>query len=216
LLMADFFTRTAERALQLVPVVGPDLTPLLAPSARTELVQPARDFAAGEPANISLSLNQMAQPRGRARAVAQEERSYERTEGEDESSKLSIQHEIGQIRGERRAAVGVNRSGFETMADNGRIPFEPRESDLDGIPSEAPNAGRGRVIRPTQAAMPGEKILAFERSAASVPPAIHVSIGRVEVRAITPPSPRITVRERKAAQRLSLEQYLSERNEGRR
>ena len=215
--MADFFTRTAERALRLAPVVGPDLAPLLAPSPRAELAQPAWNFAAGELANISLSLDQMAQPRGRARAVTQAQRSYERTEGLDESSKVFIQHEIDQIRGERRVAVGVNQSGFETTADNGRIPLEPRQTDLGRAQSEAPNAGREPVTRPAQMAMPSGEIYAFERSAgAPVPPAIHVSIGRVEVRAITPPSPRIAARERKASQRLSLEQYLRERNEGRR
>jgi hypothetical protein len=215
--MADYFTRTAERALRLAPVVRPDLAPLLAPSPRTEFAQPAWDFAAGEPANISPSLDQMAQPRGRVRAVTHEERSYERTEREGESSKLSNQHEIDQIHGERRVAAGVNQSGFETTADNGRLPVEPRQTDLGRAQSESPTAGREPVVtRPAQGAMPGGEIPAFQRSTAPVPPAIHVSIGRVEVRAITPPSPRITVRERKAAQRLSLEQYLSERNEGRR
>jgi hypothetical protein len=55
----------------------------------------------------------------------------------------------------------------------------------------------------------------FERFTA-VSPAIHVSIGRVEVRAVTAPAPRPSVPERRAAARLSLEQYLRERNEGRR
>jgi hypothetical protein len=215
--MADFFTRAAERALRLAPVVGPDLAPLLAPSPRAELAQPAWDFAAGELANISLSLDQMAQPRGRARVVTQAERSYERAEGEDESAKLSIEHEIDQIRGERRVAVGANQSGFETTADNGRrIPFESRQTDLGRAQSEASNAGREPVTRPAQMAMPEEEILTFVRSGAPMPPAIHVSIGRVEVRAIAPPSPRIAARERKVPQRLTLEQYLRNRHEGRR
>jgi hypothetical protein len=47
-------------------------------------------------------------------------------------------------------------------------------------------------------------------------PAIHVSIGRVEVRAIAAPPPRSAVGERKTARGLTLEQYLRERNKGRR
>jgi hypothetical protein len=214
--MTDFFTRTVERALGIAPVVRPDLPSLLAPSARAEGAQPG-NFTADDHANVSPSSDRLAQPRQPPRGGTRQERSQERTEGEDESSQVFIQHEIDQIRGERRVAVGVNQSGFETTADNGRIPFEPRQTDLGRAQSEAPNAGREPVTRPAQMAMPSGEIYAFERSAgAPVPPAIHVSIGRVEVRAITPPSPRIAARERKASQRLSLEQYLRERNEGRR
>jgi hypothetical protein len=47
-------------------------------------------------------------------------------------------------------------------------------------------------------------------------PAIHISIGRVEVRAVVAPAPAPQAIERKAPPRLSLDQYLRERNEGRR
>lgn len=47
---------------------------------------------------------------------------------------------------------------------------------------------------------------------------VHVSIGRIEVRAMTPPAsaPREHQRERRPAARLSLEEYLRQRNERRR
>jgi hypothetical protein len=47
-------------------------------------------------------------------------------------------------------------------------------------------------------------------------PAVQVTIGRVEVRAMLPPAPAPRIVERKAPARLTLEQYLRARNEGRR
>ena len=45
---------------------------------------------------------------------------------------------------------------------------------------------------------------------------MQVTIGRVEVRAMLPPAPAPRIVERKAPARLTLEQYLRARNEGRR
>jgi hypothetical protein len=50
------------------------------------------------------------------------------------------------------------------------------------------------------------------------PPTIQVTIGKVEIRAVTPPPAAAPQRsaERRAAARLSLDEYLRQRNEGRR
>jgi len=55
---------------------------------------------------------------------------------------------------------------------------------------------------------------AAARSASA--PAIHVTIGRVEVRAVTPPAPAVKPRRAAPSPSLPLEEYLKQRNEGRR
>mgnify|MGYP003576419487 FL=1 len=210
--MADFFTRTVERALGLAPVVRPDLAPLLSPSARAEGAQPAADFAAGEAANISRSANRPAQPRPPVRDGRGEERFHEPTEEQDESPN-PLQQEIDETGRQRRGGFAVERD-LQTMAEGEDIPFLRRQSDSAVAVLRAFDAQR-IVARPAQAANPAGEIPAVKDSGAASP-AIHVSIGRVEVRAIAAPPPRSAVGERKTARGLTLEQYLRERNKGRR
>ena len=72
------------------------------------------------------------------------------------------------------------------------------------------------VARPSPGTFWQTEIRALERAARAPVPPIQITIGRVDVRAVPLPPQRATVAERKAASRLSLEQYLRERNEGRR
>jgi hypothetical protein len=213
--MTDFFTRTVERALGIAPVVRPDLPSLLAPSARAEGAQPG-NFAADDRANVSPSSDRLAQPRRPPRGGTRQERSQERTEGEDEAPKLFLQNDIDGNSRERRSPAVVTQSEFQTTAHSDGIVFLDRQTDLSRAASQASVAASERsVARPVQAATAAGEIPAVKHPSAA-PPAIHVSIGRVEVRAISAPPARTTAGERKTARGLTLEQYLRERNEGRR
>jgi hypothetical protein len=50
----------------------------------------------------------------------------------------------------------------------------------------------------------------------SAPPAIHITIGRVEVRAVAPAAAAVAAPRAAGRPRLSLEDYLKERSGGRR
>ena len=83
---------------------------------------------------------------------------------------------------------------------------------------EAPPQSVSRETLVRQAARSAIADFAFSTAGRPETPAptIQVSIGRVEVRAVTPPAPTPRIVEKKAPPLLSLDQYLRQRNEGRR
>jgi hypothetical protein len=206
--MSDFFTRLAERTLGVEPVARPDSAPLVAAAPEKEGAG-APNAAAREEIDLRAfeRLDDFFGPeraqlerRGEAANVErQTSRSSDLTTPADSSprapSPASFAEEKISRANDHAASVGKNPAATEVASVFAR--HEP-------------------VIAPPAPQRGGQsESHGFERFTA-VSPAIHVSIGRVEVRAVTAPAPRPSVPERRAAARLSLEQYLRERNEGRR
>jgi hypothetical protein len=79
-------------------------------------------------------------------------------------------------------------------------------------PPSLPNARAGVLSTPANHTVP---TAAREGSAQAPPPTIEVTIGRIEVRAVTPPEPPPRPRERQAPPKMSLDDYLRAHNGGR-
>jgi hypothetical protein len=209
--MRDFFTRLAERTLGVEPVARPDIPPLIGSAPERDSVPPSEP----ESGLASISAEGGTEPR-----------IFDRS---DKSWPLEKPH--GPLEGRRqRASAEQQVFDNEPPRASARVAFEARDisSSDDGVggrrtqwknPAATEVASLFARHEPVIAPTAPQRIAlseprAFESSAAA-PPAIHVSIGRVEVRAVTAPSPP-NAAERRAPARLSLEQYLRERNEGRR
>ena len=124
-------------------------------------------------------------------------------------------------------------------------PFAGRQDETSIFPSEGLKAdreasrtpGKGLTIRPRIDPYQGvpEKLSAVSVAPLSVEensrpvadqysqsareaqvPSVHISIGRIEVRAITQPAPQPTPRPTRQQPRLGLDDYLRQRNEGKR
>lgn len=206
--MSDFFTRLAERTLGVGPVARPDFAPLVAAAPEKE--------GAGAPtaaAREEIGLRPFGRPDDPFGAErAQLERRGEAANVEQQTSRTSdlAVPADGSPRAQSPASLAaeeISRAG-DGAAKVGKNPAATEVASLF--------ARHEPVIAPPAPQRGGQsESRGFERFTA-VSPAIHVSIGRVEVRAVTAPAPRPSVPERRAAARLSLEQYLRERNEGRR
>jgi hypothetical protein len=206
--MSDFFSRLAQRTLGVEPVVRPDIPPLIGSAPE----------AGGAPPSAPES--DLARIAG---GEATEPRNFDRSE-----NSLRVEKPHGPLESRRQPAEA--EQVFQPPADRAFAADEPPSASLvsfearDISSADDGVGGRRAQFRKSPAATEVASLFArheaviappaFE-SFAAAPPAIHVSIGRVEVRAVTAP-PRPSAPERRAAARLSLEQYLRERNEGRR
>lgn len=217
--MADFFARLAERALGLAAVAQPDLPSMFAPAAQMETsaeVIAGRQNASAEratPANaapVTTSRNlppqaQSAPPIETARRDAGFHPplvNFRQAARDSSGQSFPIAVEDVNFKSERRRSID-DISGFDRA----------RSTAEDSRPKAV--SGERIIAPPERAAMPDPKAFAAVRTE-NAAPTIQVSIGRVEVRAVTPPAQTQRVVERKAPAILSLDQYLRERNEGRR
>jgi len=215
--MADFFTRLAERALGVAPVAAPDLPPMFAPAPPATEVS-AQTAAPRQLAGIAADSEQVSVPATRIENT----RSRRPAESAREASRR---------RDELRPPLVAMRAPFDPMKDtvfSFRHPeeiFKPASSarkrsassfdDAAPIASAAPVLAAQKESAPLSAPFPEAPLVAVMR-AEPAPPAIHVTIGRVEVRAVTPAAERARPHERKTPPLLSLDEYLRQRNEGRR
>ena len=206
--MSDFFTRLAERTLGVEPVARPDFTPLVAAAPEKE--------GAGAPT-----------------AAVREEiglRPFERPDDPlgPERAQLERRGEAANV--ERQTSRPADLTAPADNSPRAASPASPAAGEISRADDRAAEVGKNPaatevaslfarhepVIAPPAPQRDGQsESRGFDRFT-PVSPAIHVSIGRVEVRAVTAPAPRPSVPERRAAARLSLEQYLRERNERRR
>jgi hypothetical protein len=204
--MADFFSRLAERALGLAPVAQPDLPSMFAPLAPMELSTEISAWSESVRAERSSSDN--------AAPVATRKNAPPRAEP---ALSVGSRHD-GEF---PPPLVNVRQTKSESARD--RFPFAAEDinsSDHDRMRASADEARPQIVSRETLVPQAVRPATADFASTAGRPetaaPTIQVSIGRVEVRAVTPPTQAPRVVERKAPPLLSLDQYLRERNEGRR
>jgi hypothetical protein len=129
-------------------------------------------------------------------------------------------------------AASPDRSAGEIAAEF-TVPAVAPSASLSAVREPAPVVDRwspGRTALESKAAEPTTLTKITERIFAepavefkpapqvsqTAAPAVRVTIGRVEVHAVLPSAPAPRIVERKAAARLTLEEYLRARNEGRR
>jgi hypothetical protein len=212
--MANFFSRLAERTLGSAPVAQPDLSSMFAPLAAMELSTEisARSESARAERSTSGATSQNAPPQTQPTpSVERPHRDAEihpplvnvrQTKSELARDRVQFAAEDINLKSESGRALdnSSNRDHVRASADEARPQIVSRETLVrqaarSAIPDFASSTA-GRLETPT--------------------PTIQVSIGRVEVRAVTLPTQGPRIVERKAPPLLSLDQYLRERNEGRR
>jgi hypothetical protein len=213
----DFFSRLAEKILGVAPIAKPDLMPVLVAtpeSARVDGAVPIAEETMGRSSRPNSMVSQW-----------------------DGSPVLDATESVNmRARGRRAARQIWRRAGDMPLADGEAIDreldapnHEPRSVEFgqnrdtaDVVEPESQRARREFTTR--------ENISLEDRITATVPtapsnssralssqaPAIHISIGSVEVRAVVAPTPVRKPIERNPSARLSLDQYLRQRNEGRR
>jgi hypothetical protein len=191
--MSDFFSRIAERALSVAPIVKPNLPPMFAPmpliETSAEVVTPrsaraAEDFPSGR--DLSRDYADPAIGDRPAQALAQEHQLSRTVSQRPMFSPLPIDA--------RREPSAV-------------LPETSERKSHDWV--------REPIVRgPALAATPN--LETFSTRDSNAPPTVQVTISRVEVRAVTPPAQTPRAIERKSPPLLSLEEYLRERNGGRR
>jgi hypothetical protein len=206
--MSDFFTRLAERTLGVEPVARPDFTPLVAAAPEKEGVA-APNAAARE----EIDLRPFERPDDLFGA--------ERLQPERRGEAANVERQTSRPSDSTAPADGSPHAPWAAPSAAGQIsPINGRSANVEKNPAATEVASlfarHEPVIAPPSPQRGGPSESRGFEGFTAVSPAIHVSIGRVEVRAVTAPAPRPSVPERRAALRLSLEQYLRERNEGRR
>jgi len=214
--MANLFSRLAERALEVAPVAQPDLPSMFAPLAPMELSTEMR--AGSESARADRSTSDNAAPTATSQNTSTQPQPVPpvgtaRRDAEFSPPLVNVRQTKSKSAQDRFPFAAEDNS----KSESGRVLDNSFDHDRRGSADEArpPSVSRETLVR--QAARPA--IADFASTAArpeTAAPTIQVSIGRVEVRAVTPPTQGPRVVERKAPPLLSLDQYLRERNEGRR
>ena len=226
--MGDFFTRLAERTLGLAPVVQPDLMPVWLPVAESEVVSDA--------------LPRLAETFERTAAPARKAAPY------DDAGSISQNMSITEIAtragdGRQSLAQGWDQAAALAARDHRAVDRQLEASNREpgAVASPMPmtqalqnvvEVDRNHVNREFKTSEPtlsAEMRQSPHASAVMVPskpsevrptatPTMQISIGSVEIRAVTPPPTAAPQRstERRGDARLSLEEYLRQRNEGRR
>ncbi len=111
----------------------------------------------------------------------------------------------------RSAGSEPRRSVSEHLGSSREIgPPVVRRGEPTELPTQRPSAPATIVVQPRVAPYSEPASPARSRRAATPEPTIHVTIGRVEVRAMQPAAP-IAPRERRAPTAMSLEEYLRRR-----
>ena len=209
--MGDFFTRLAERTLGLAPVVQPDLMPLFPPLAESEVVSdalpgfepilergttPASKAAPKDGDSISRNIV-TTETSPRAQEVPQS--SKQDWQSEPPTREPSTDESPTALTRRVQSAVEIESSHRNPEFTTGQRTPPAEIRQLHSASS---------VVAQTN---PSEA-----KPAAT--PTIQISIGRVEIRAVTPAPALGSQRpaERRGVPRLSLEEYLRQRNEGRR
>jgi len=218
--MADFFTRLAERALGVAQVAAPDLPPMFAPAAQTlevsaETAALRQSVGIATIADKSSALDAPLENLSSRRPV-ESARDASRRRDEVLAPLVKMAPPIDST---NDTQIVSHRN--ETVLDPGPFPRAGQNSKSEAAPSSRSNAVLPAARDET--GWPDERHIKSSEAridspvrAESAPPTIHVTIGRVEVRAVTAPAEPARPRERKAPPLRSLDQYLRERNEGRR
>lgn len=238
-MMADFLTRLAGQALGARPAIRPDIAPVFGPAASIDThLKPLLD---SEGSLTSAAIPQAS--RSMALQPLEEERPLMEREAQDEPQ--PVMNRVVPVADKKAGLLPpepvlipplrsprIRDPRVNNGVDSERISLTPKPAyaeaqSLHGNcnweqPPQRRQSTQGAVhvaILPqtraaTNAAVPRHEAANRMDSPA---PAVHVTIGRVEVRALTPQAaPMQHISEKRVSQTQSLGEYLQERNRGRR
>lgn len=195
--MADFFTRLAERTLGHTPAARPDIAAL---SVITSKMQ-ATDYPSALEETVAATVSQ----EQAAASSAIPSMVSEAKAGRDNPGRSSdfLRPQEGASFSRASVVPGVTPRD-RTMPDLEHDEGAAKQQTAERIaPTEFAERVRPHVPGPEFRVGPPER---------SVAPTIHVTIGRIDVRAVTPPSPGLAPRARARAPLQSLDEYLTQRN----
>ena len=221
--MGDFFSRLAEKTLGVAPLVKPDLAPVFAAS-HSAAISEAVALPEEGTTTIKSATADAVQPRPNS--------NFGPPLVKDSSPPVQTRLFGGRPTSSHDGAAAPDRSAVE-IADEFTAPAVAPSPSLSAVREQArvvDQLASGKTARESKAAEPttltkiterifAEPAVEFKPApqvAKTAAPAVQVTIGRVEVRAVLPSAPAPRIVERKAPARLTLEEYLRARNEGRR
>ena len=228
--MADFFSRLSERLLGNATGVRPDLAPVIASSAeRNSSLENIDNEVSPKLLPQARQSNLQTQPHDRPAFVTQAPVSTN-GDGRDQRGETDVNrgHERSQplITHERSKPL-VNKVTPEESPPIIGAPILHHEEPLVTASSKSDHLpfSLKKMLQPNAATVRHEVVPAAAVKLATPPqtiasqsdPTVRVTIGRLEVRAIIPPAnvpPKNIEPSRNS--RLSLDEYLRQRNEGRR
>jgi len=230
--MSDYLTRLIERSLGLAPQIEPLIAPIHAPSGQmlNETVETSAPFESTPLAKIEISEHDASpgvagiQPRQASTPTAVSPPTFPRAENEPRASSSRLPVPRPKLPTETNDSphsttstpITVSRPTFQASRSK-TLEKLSGSSKSRALSPTSPAASNGRsqiVVKPEivrrmkPAPTPAISLL---QPSPKEPPAIHVTIGRVEVRAVAPsvaapkPAPQY-------APKLSLEDYLKRRN----
>ncbi len=220
-MMADFLTRLAGQALGARPDIRPDIMPVIGPAASIE-THPRPSLDSEESLTAAASPQAL---RGMERQSLEEQRPVMGRMAPVADKKAGLfppeQVLMPPHRSPRARVPIVDSEGIPPVPK----PAHAEAQSLHGNRNQPPQRGQSNQAAVHVAISPqmrGAASTSVPRHEAanrmdSQAPAVHVTIGRVEVRAITPqPAPAQCIPEKRVSQNQSLGEYLQERNRGRR
>jgi hypothetical protein len=216
-MMADFLTRLAERAVGIPPNIRPDISPLpgLAPNvdSRSSLPFQRLESPTGVPSAPIALRNMAVQSMMAERPLMDEPLSIgaERT-GQSQTGPVSTaatqqKHRLAASGSDdEHSTLAIESSVVESLSSPGNRGQSSVRAKSEAPINQVVISPQARVATSTAIPQPFDKT-------PSRAPAVQVTIGRVEVRAIMPPSTSAQrPLEQKAAPNMSLEEYLKTRN----
>ena len=224
--MSNYLTRLIERSVGLPPQIEPRIAPIYAPSSQmlSEPVETSAAFESGPAAKIETS-QQDTPPgvavngRGVDPAVSRAERQPPRSSTRPPESQIEFPIEKKDDRSHPIESRRKVRSRQTFSASR------PEGADITEAWSPAPLPRRTPIVSQgaTQIVVQPEIINPLKSATAPAisllhpspkePPAIHVTIGRVEVRAIMPAA-QVKPPPERSVPKMSLDDYLRSRNGG--
>jgi hypothetical protein len=213
--MGDFFSRLAERTLGLAPVVQPDLMPVLLPVAESEVVSDALP-GLEETFERTAAPARKAAPYDDAGSISQNMSITEIATGAGDGRQSLAQGWDHPVAMPGRVVPALDRQLEPVNQEPGAVasPMLKTQARQDVVELDRNRFNREfKTGEPTSMAQ--SKPIEVRPTAT---PTIQISIGTVEIRAVTPAPTAAPQRsaERRGNPRLSLEEYLRQRNEGRR
>lgn len=223
--MGDFFSRLAEKTVGVAPLVKPDLAPVFAASHSAEISEAVSPQGEGTTTIQSATTNaeqsrpnsnfgqpvvKDSSPPGQTQRLGSQPASASSHAGAAAPDRSAVE-----IADEFTAPAVALSASLSAVREPGPVvdPWSPGKTALESKAAE-----RTTLTKITERifAEPAVELKPALQVSKTAVPAVQVTIGRVEVRAVLPSTPAPRIVERKAPARLTLEQYLQARNEGRR
>jgi hypothetical protein len=214
--MSDYLTRLIQRSLGIAPQIEPLIPPIHAPSSLTlsETLETSSAFESSSAGRIETS--EEVTPRRIAADTKPLEPAFSRAESQASRTSSPLRETQPAFPIEENQRPNPIESPIIAVSRQSSSALRPEPVDITAA-SPNPPASKGKTQIVVQPELVGRMKPAATPTVSLVqrspkePPAIHVTIGRVEVRAVMP-----RVAEPKPAPpsppKVSLEEYLKQRN----